>query len=144
MRQALWIVVLAMLIAIPLPAFPSMQVSCQMLLEAERGWICPLIIPVTGRLGGELHLKLEYAQPLRTPITELWEVTTPSNESWQILIQGSSFGARGAIALPKEVRIQSGLWRAQPLGFSVTPVSARLTLSLTSASAIPVHEPEGR
>jgi hypothetical protein len=88
-----------------------------------------------GRVGGELILELEYAQALRTQVTELWEVTTPNNQSWPLVVQSSFAGGRGTLVLSAGARIESGLWHARPLGFSVTPLSVRLILSLATPSA---------
>lgn len=111
------------------PALPGMETSCQMFAQGGLGWSCPLTMPATEGGGGELILELEYSQPFRTPVTELWEVIAPSNESWQAPVRGSAFGARGTLALSQRARISSGLWRARALGLSVTPVSVRLRIT---------------
>ncbi len=120
---------LAALVLAPPLARPAIEVTCQMLSQAPTGWSCPLSMPAAENGGGELVLHLEYAPPVRTPITELWEVITPSNESWQLPVRGAGSRAQGALALPQNARLSSGLWRARALGFSVTPISMRLTLS---------------
>ena len=123
------LVVLAILVAAPLLARPATEVTCQMLSQPGFGWTCPLSVPAPEGGNGELILEFEYAPPVRTPITELWEVTSPGNESWQLPVRGSSSRARGTLALHQNARISGGLWRARPLGVSVTPIGVRLTLS---------------
>jgi len=76
--------VAATLLALPTSAAPATAVTCQMLPQAVWGWTCPLSLPAAGEGGGELVLELDYTPPLRVQIAEVWEVTSPANESWQL------------------------------------------------------------
>ncbi|MFZ1061455.1 MAG: hypothetical protein WAP47_19955 [Candidatus Rokuibacteriota bacterium] len=129
--------VAATLLALPTSAAPATAVTCQMLPQAAWGWTCPLSLPAAGEGGGELVLELDYTPPLRVQIAEVWEVTSPANESWQLVVRGSWSGGRGSLVVAGPLRRAAGLWRARPLGASVAPVGVRLTVSLREGGAAP-------